>query len=217
MCVRLPSFLYPASRPSSLHRTTSSNSNNNSHLASPLEGKGTLLGLPPPQFMSINVFVYSVWMFVFCQTFCNFTLVRPVCLDLKAKSCYVLKKNCQFLSSSKPIISSSSSYCSPTGTLNGRLSRPQSESSGEFSLSLDQEVWSSSGSSPVQQPTSSRSSHQSPLQLCRPPEPSGSTSSSGPSQVKKVASPSEVLSLQQFLDEGIDPAEVGPCKLSCFF
>ncbi|XP_037536043.1 girdin [Nematolebias whitei] len=124
------------SRPSSLHsnRTTSSNSNNNSHLASPLEGKGTL---------------------------------------------------------------------------NGRLSRPQSESSGEFSLSLDQEVWSSSGSSPVQQPTSSRSSHQSPLQLCRPLEPSGSTGSSGPSQVKKMASPSEVLSLQQFLDEGIDPAESG--------
>uniref|UniRef100_A0A4W6F6M7 Coiled-coil domain containing 88A n=1 Tax=Lates calcarifer TaxID=8187 RepID=A0A4W6F6M7_LATCA len=49
------------------------------------------------------------------------------------------------------------------GTLNGSLSRPHSESSGEFSLSLDQDVWSSSGSSPVQQPTSSRSSHQSPL------------------------------------------------------
>uniref|UniRef100_A0A087XWM1 Coiled-coil domain containing 88A n=1 Tax=Poecilia formosa TaxID=48698 RepID=A0A087XWM1_POEFO len=52
----------------------------------------------------------------------------------------------------------------PTGALNGSLSRPQSESSGEFSLSLDQEVWSSSGSSPVQQPASLRSSHQSPLQ-----------------------------------------------------
>uniref|UniRef100_A0A8C7GA37 Coiled-coil domain containing 88A n=1 Tax=Oncorhynchus kisutch TaxID=8019 RepID=A0A8C7GA37_ONCKI len=37
------------------------------------------------------------------------------------------------------------------GTLNGNLSRPHSESSGEFSLSLDQEEWSS-GSSPVQQP-----------------------------------------------------------------
>uniref|UniRef100_A0A674F4B2 Coiled-coil domain containing 88A n=1 Tax=Salmo trutta TaxID=8032 RepID=A0A674F4B2_SALTR len=45
------------------------------------------------------------------------------------------------------------------GTLNGNLSRPHSESSGEFSLSLDQEEWSS-GSSPVQQPLS-RSSHQS--------------------------------------------------------
>ncbi|KAM3606914.1 uncharacterized protein V6R79_025505 [Siganus canaliculatus] len=120
------------SRPSSLHsnRTTSSNSNNNSHLTSPLEGKGAL---------------------------------------------------------------------------NGNLSRPHSESSGEFSLSLDQEVWSSSGSSPVQQPTSSRSSHQSPLQLRRSLDPSNTASSPGQSQLKA----NEVLSLQQFLDEGIDPAESG--------
>ncbi|XP_039995026.1 girdin-like isoform X2 [Xiphias gladius] len=124
-----------ATRPSSLHsnRTTSSNSNNNSHLTSPLEGKGTL---------------------------------------------------------------------------NGSLSRPQSESSGEFSLSLDQEVWSSSGSSPVQQPTSSRSSHQSPLQLRRSLDPSAAAGSQN--QIRKTGSPgSEVLSLQQFLDEGIDPAESG--------
>ncbi|XP_070834532.1 girdin isoform X1 [Chaetodon trifascialis] len=121
-----------ASRPTSLHsnRTTSSNSNNNSHLTSPLEGKGTL---------------------------------------------------------------------------NGSLSRPHSESSGEFSLSLDQEVWSSSGSSPVQQPTSSRSSHQSPLQLRRSLDPSAAAGSPGQAQTRS----SEVLSLQQFLDEGIDPAESG--------
>ncbi|XP_029962650.1 girdin isoform X2 [Salarias fasciatus] len=125
------------SRPSSLHsnRTTSSNSNNNSHLTSPLEGKGTL---------------------------------------------------------------------------NGSLSRPHSESSGEFSLSLDQEMWSSSGSSPVQQPTSSRSSHQSPLQLRRSLDPSSAMGSPAPTQIRKTGSPgSEVLSLQQFLDEGIDPAESG--------
>lgn len=96
---------------------------------------------------------------------------------------------------------------SHTGTLNGSLSRPHSESSGEFSLSLDQEVWSSSGSSPVQQPTSSRSSHQSPLQLRRSMDPS--TIARSPSQSKS----SEVLSLQQFLDEGIDPAEVRPLTL----
>uniref|UniRef100_A0A4W6FA15 Coiled-coil domain containing 88A n=1 Tax=Lates calcarifer TaxID=8187 RepID=A0A4W6FA15_LATCA len=117
-------------RPSSLHsnRTTSSNSNNNSHLTSPLEGKGI-------------------------------------------------------------------------------LSRPHSESSGEFSLSLDQDVWSSSGSSPVQQPTSSRSSHQSPLQLRRSLDPSSATGSPGQTQIRKTGSPgSEVLSLQQFLDEGIDPS-----------
>lgn len=129
-----------ASRPSSLHsnKTTSSNSNNNSHLASPLEGKGAV---------------------------------------------------------------------------NGSLSRPHSESSGEFSLSLDQEVWSSNGSSPVQQPPTSRSySHQSPQQLRRSMDPSSSLASSlGPGQPRKTGSPhgNEVLSLQQFLDEGIDPAECG--------
>uniref|UniRef100_A0A3B4V5M8 Coiled-coil domain containing 88A n=1 Tax=Seriola dumerili TaxID=41447 RepID=A0A3B4V5M8_SERDU len=96
------------------------------------------------------------------------------------------------------------------GTLNGSLSRPHSESSGEFSLSLDQEVWSSSGSSPVQQPTSSRSSHQSPLQLRRSLDPSAAAGSPGQTQIRKTGSPgSEVLSLQQFLDEGIDPAESG--------
>ncbi|XP_008426970.1 girdin isoform X3 [Poecilia reticulata] len=95
------------------------------------------------------------------------------------------------------------------GTLNGSLSRPQSESSGEFSLSLDQEVWSSSGSSPVQQPASLRSSHQSPLQLRRSLEPSGTAAVSAQTQIRKTGSPSEVLSLQQFLDEGIDPAESG--------
>ncbi|CAB1427201.1 unnamed protein product [Pleuronectes platessa] len=127
----------PTTRPSSLHsnRTTSSNSNNNSHLTSPLEGKGTL---------------------------------------------------------------------------NGSLSRPHSESSGEFSLSLDQEVWSSSGSSPVQQPSTSRSSHQSPMQLRRSLDPTGAAGIPGQTQVRKTGSPaSEVLSLQQFLDEGIDPAESG--------
>ncbi|KAG7228513.1 hypothetical protein INR49_007687 [Caranx melampygus] len=96
------------------------------------------------------------------------------------------------------------------GTLNGSLSRPHSESSGEFSLTLDQEVWSSSGSSPVQQPTSSRSSHQSPLQLRRSLDPSTAAGSPGQTQIRKTGSPgSEVLSLQQFLDEGIDPAESG--------
>ncbi|KAK7902091.1 hypothetical protein WMY93_018860 [Mugilogobius chulae] len=97
----------------------------------------------------------------------------------------------------------------PKGTLNGSLSRPHSESSGEFSLSLDQDVWSSSGSSPVQQPSLSRSSHQSPLQLRRSLDPS-MTGSVGQTQIRKNGSPgSEVVSLQQFLDEGIDPTDSG--------
>lgn len=95
------------------------------------------------------------------------------------------------------------------GTLNGSISRPQSESSGEFSLSLDQEVWSSSGSSPVQQPVSVRSSHQSPLQLRRSLEASSTSAISGHTQIRRAGSPSELLSMQQFLDEGIDPAESG--------
>ncbi|XP_054654338.1 girdin-like isoform X3 [Dunckerocampus dactyliophorus] len=97
------------------------------------------------------------------------------------------------------------------GTLNGSLSRPHSESSGEFSLSLDQEAWSSSGSSPVQQPSSSRSSHQSPVPpRCTLEPPGTATGIPAPLQIRKTASPgSEVLSLQQFLDEGIDPAESG--------
>ncbi|XP_033835082.1 girdin isoform X1 [Periophthalmus magnuspinnatus] len=97
----------------------------------------------------------------------------------------------------------------PKGTLNGSLSRPHSESSGEFSLSLDQDVWSSSGSSPVQQPSLSRTSHQSPLQLRRSLDPS-TAACLGQAQIRKNGSPgNEVVSLQQFLDEGIDPTESG--------
>uniref|UniRef100_A0A8C7NA84 Coiled-coil domain containing 88A n=1 Tax=Oncorhynchus kisutch TaxID=8019 RepID=A0A8C7NA84_ONCKI len=88
------------------------------------------------------------------------------------------------------------------GTLNGNLSRPHSESSGEFSLSLDQEEWSS-GSSPVQQPLS-RSSHQSPMLLRRSLDPQARKKTSNSS-----GSASEVVSLQQFLEESTDPAESG--------
>uniref|UniRef100_A0A8C5N802 HOOK N-terminal domain-containing protein n=1 Tax=Gouania willdenowi TaxID=441366 RepID=A0A8C5N802_GOUWI len=113
------------------------------------------------------------------------------------------------LHSNRTISSNSNNNSHLTSPLEGKgiLSRPHSESSGEFSLSLDQEVWSSSGSSPIQQPTASRSSHQSPLQLHRSLDPSSS-----PSQmpIRKTGSPgSEVVSLQQFLDEGIDPTESG--------
>ncbi|XP_072525883.1 girdin-like isoform X4 [Salminus brasiliensis] len=89
------------------------------------------------------------------------------------------------------------------GAVNGSLSRPHSESSGEFSLSLDTEVWSS-GSSPVQQPHSQRSSHQSPLQLRKNLEPTGAQS-----KRKTGSLGSEVVSLQQFLEESIDPPESG--------
>uniref|UniRef100_A0A8C7MAV0 Coiled-coil domain containing 88A n=1 Tax=Oncorhynchus kisutch TaxID=8019 RepID=A0A8C7MAV0_ONCKI len=93
-------------------------------------------------------------------------------------------------------ISSNTSHSTPLeakGTLNGNLSRPHSESSGEFSLSLDQEEWSS-GSSPVQQPLS-RS-----MLLQRSLDPQATQAK------KKNGSASEVLSLQQFLEEHIDPS-----------
>ncbi|XP_076141542.1 girdin isoform X4 [Alosa pseudoharengus] len=93
----------------------------------------------------------------------------------------------------------------PSGTraqgaaVNGNLSRPHSESSGEFSLSLDTEM-GSSGSSPVQ-----RSTHQSPLQLRKAPDASASQVRS-----RKAGSlGSEVVSLQQFLEESVEPAESG--------
>ncbi|XP_076141540.1 girdin isoform X2 [Alosa pseudoharengus] len=86
-----------------------------------------------------------------------------------------------------------------SAAVNGNLSRPHSESSGEFSLSLDTEM-GSSGSSPVQ-----RSTHQSPLQLRKAPDASASQVRS-----RKAGSlGSEVVSLQQFLEESVEPAESG--------
>lgn len=58
VCVCVYPFVpSPASRPSSLHsnRTPSSNSNNNSHLTSPLEGKGMLL-YPVAPHAPVNIF-----------------------------------------------------------------------------------------------------------------------------------------------------------------
>ncbi|KAL0964528.1 hypothetical protein UPYG_G00325200 [Umbra pygmaea] len=104
--------------------------------------------------------------------------------------------------------SNNNSHSSPAdakGALNGNLSRPHSESSGEFSLGLDQDVWSS-GSSPVQQPLT-RSSHQSPMLLRRSLDPQANQAR------KKTGSSSgsvtEVVSLQQFLEESIGTAESG--------
>ncbi|XP_048864433.1 girdin-like isoform X5 [Brienomyrus brachyistius] len=98
---------------------------------------------------------------------------------------------------------SHSSSLEVKGTVNGSHSRPQSESSGEFSLSLDNEAWSS-GSSPVQQPLSQRGSRQSPLLLRRSLEPPSAQAR------RRTASPgSEVMSLQQFLEESVNLPENG--------
>uniref|UniRef100_A0A8C3GBV7 Coiled-coil domain containing 88A n=1 Tax=Cyclopterus lumpus TaxID=8103 RepID=A0A8C3GBV7_CYCLU len=141
----------------------------------------------------------SLWVHVsvYILTVCVFPLVPyPACRPTSLHSNRTISSNSN----------NNSHLTSPLeGALNGSLSRPHSESSGEFSLSLDQEVWSSSGSSPVQQPTSSRSSHQSPMLLRRSLDPSAAAGGAGPAT--KTGSPTkEVLSLQQFLDEGIDPS-----------
>uniref|UniRef100_A0A3P8XFG9 Calponin-homology (CH) domain-containing protein n=1 Tax=Esox lucius TaxID=8010 RepID=A0A3P8XFG9_ESOLU len=104
--------------------------------------------------------------------------------------------------------SNNNSHSSPLeakGTLNGHLSRPHSESSGEFSLGVDQEVWSS-GSSPVQLPLT-RSSHQSPMLLRRSLDTPANLARK--KTASSTGSASEVVSLQQFLEESIDPAESG--------
>ncbi|MBN3312820.1 GRDN protein, partial [Atractosteus spatula] len=103
------------------------------------------------------------------------------------------------LDSSKTTSSNSNNNASllggQAGALNGSgggHSRPHSESSGEFSLGLDAEAWSS-GSSPVQ--PAQRSSRQSPLLFRR-------TLDVPAQHKKKTASPgSEVVTLQQFLEE----------------
>uniref|UniRef100_A0A8C9TPB8 Coiled-coil domain containing 88A n=1 Tax=Scleropages formosus TaxID=113540 RepID=A0A8C9TPB8_SCLFO len=116
---------------------------------------------------------------------------------LKAKVCpcsYVHPAS-RPTSKSNKITNRNSNSNSHSGAMNGNHSRPQSESSGEFSLSLDNEGWSS-GSSPVQQPLSQRSSRQSPLPFRKSLEPPSAQAR------KKAASPgSEVMSLQQFLEE----------------
>uniref|UniRef100_A0A8C5A6Y2 Coiled-coil domain containing 88A n=1 Tax=Gadus morhua TaxID=8049 RepID=A0A8C5A6Y2_GADMO len=101
---------------------------------------------------------------------------------------------------SRPTSLHSNRTTSSNSNNNSQLVRPHSESSGEFSLSLDQEVWSSSGSSPTQQHPA-RTSHQSPLQPCRALDPI--SPAQGPARNTLTH---DVLSLQQFLDEGIEPS-----------
>ncbi|XP_077628490.1 girdin isoform X5 [Crocuta crocuta] len=75
-------------------------------------------------------------------------------------------------------------------------SRPQSHSSGEFSLLHDHEAWSSSGSSPIQY--LKRQTRSSPMLQHKMPE----TLESRVHHKVKTGSPgSEVVTLQQFLEE----------------
>ncbi|XP_016018084.2 girdin isoform X3 [Rousettus aegyptiacus] len=75
-------------------------------------------------------------------------------------------------------------------------SRPQSHSSGEFSLLLDHEAWSSSGSSPIQY--LKRQTRSSPMLQHKMPETLGSRAHH---KIKTGSPGSEVVTLQQFLEE----------------
>ncbi|XP_058523791.1 girdin isoform X5 [Ochotona princeps] len=81
------------------------------------------------------------------------------------------------------------------GAVNNQ-SRPQSHSSGEFSLLHDHETWSSSGSSPIQY--LKRQTRSSPVLQLKMPE----TAEGRAYHKIKAGSPgSEVVTLQQFLEE----------------
>ncbi|XP_053444307.1 girdin isoform X6 [Nycticebus coucang] len=81
------------------------------------------------------------------------------------------------------------------GAVNSQ-SRPQSHSSGEFSLLHDHEAWSSSGSSPIQY--LKRQTRSSPVLQHKMPD----TSESQAHHKIKTGSPgSEIVTLQQFLEE----------------
>lgn len=90
-------------------------------------------------------------------------------------------------------ISNGNTDCLPpeAGAVNSQ-SRPQSHSSGEFSLLHEHEAWSSSSSSPIQYLKGHTRS--SPVLQHRTPESCGKHT--------KTGSPgSEVVTLQQFLEE----------------
>lgn len=80
------------------------------------------------------------------------------------------------------------------GVVNNQ-SRPQSHSSGEFSLLHEHEAWSSSSSSPIQYLKGHTRS--SPVLQQRTPE----TLDSRGKQIKNGSPGSEVVTLQQFLEE----------------
>uniref|UniRef100_A0A8C9PKI1 Coiled-coil domain containing 88A n=1 Tax=Spermophilus dauricus TaxID=99837 RepID=A0A8C9PKI1_SPEDA len=81
------------------------------------------------------------------------------------------------------------------GAVNNQ-SRPQSHSSGEFSLPHDHETWSSSGSSPIQY--LKRQTRSSPVLQHKMPE---TLESRAHHKIKTGSPGSEIVTLQQFLEE----------------
>nr|XP_026649093.1 girdin isoform X7 [Zonotrichia albicollis] len=126
-----------------------------------------------------------------------------ICLPFSKVSSWTAWKFLRFLISSRPASLDSGRTSTSNSNNNASLhevkagavpsqSRPQSHSSGEFSLLQEHEAWSSSSSSPIQYLKGHTRS--SPVLQHRTPE--------SHSKAPKTGSPgSEVVTLQQFLEE----------------
>eukprot|EP00075_Anas_platyrhynchos_P019786 XP_027309039.1 girdin isoform X11 [Anas platyrhynchos] len=129
-----------------------------------------------------------------------------ICLPFSKVSSWTAWKSLRFLISSRPASLDSGRTSTSNSNNNASLhevkagvvnnqSRPQSHSSGEFSLLHEHEAWSSSSSSPIQYLKGHTRS--SPVLQQRTPE----TLDSRGKQIKNGSPGSEVVTLQQFLEE----------------
>ncbi|XP_074673187.1 girdin isoform X3 [Strix aluco] len=129
-----------------------------------------------------------------------------ICLPFSKVSSWTAWKSLRFLISSRPASLDSGRTSTSNSNNNASLhevkagainnqSRPQSHSSGEFSLLHEHEAWSSSSSSPIQYLKGHTRS--SPVLQQRTPE----TLDSHGKQIKTGSPGSEVVTLQQFLEE----------------
>ncbi|KAM4785815.1 girdin isoform 12-T12 [Cyanocitta cristata] len=129
-----------------------------------------------------------------------------ICLPFSKVSSWTAWKFLRFLISSRPASLDSGRTSTSNSNNNASLhevkagavnsqSRPQSHSSGEFSLLHEHEAWSSSSSSPIQYLKGHTRS--SPVLQHRMPE----TPESRGKQTKTGSPGSEVVTLQQFLEE----------------
>ncbi|XP_074720647.1 girdin isoform X12 [Strix uralensis] len=129
-----------------------------------------------------------------------------ICLPFSKVSSWTAWKSLRFLISSRPASLDSGRTSTSNSNNNASLhevkagavnnqSRPQSHSSGEFSLLHEHEAWSSSSSSPIQYLKGHTQS--SPVLQQRTPE----TLDSHGKQIKTGSPGSEVVTLQQFLEE----------------
>ncbi|XP_064002063.1 girdin isoform X11 [Pogoniulus pusillus] len=129
-----------------------------------------------------------------------------ICLPFSKVSSWTAWKYLRFLISSRPSSLDSGRTSTSNSNNNASLhevkagavnnqSRPQSHSSGEFSLLHEHEAWSSSSSSPIQYLKGHRRS--SPVLQQRMSE----TLESRGKQIKTGSPGSEVVTLQQFLEE----------------